>query len=349
MNATLAQVAERAGVSSRTASVVLNGKVREGRISAAVAERVAEAARLLDYRPHAGARAMFTKQSWHVGVLVQNHPADPLSHPLAYETILGINEGLDQFGYVVSMIRFTDVTQNPDEPRARVFRERMLDGMIVLAWVPPAMRAAVERLMPACVWADSPIYHPERCVGRDEETAAATTVERVVAVGYRKLVLVTRTLLDRGDGMGHFERRHEAMVATAARLGVPLRTEVVPYDEPRTAPLAIPPAVWQQAGAETAVIANDIYLAQALGHGAAARGLQVGRHFGLASCDDSNQTAQLWPDLSRFTFDRYALGLRAAELMQQILVAPSVAQPSQTIGGEWIPGTTAPGPARGVP
>ncbi|GAB3899313.1 hypothetical protein GCM10029964_085080 [Kibdelosporangium lantanae] len=49
---TLAEVAERAGVSRTTASLVLSGRGRELRISPSVEQRVLDAAKDLQYRPN---------------------------------------------------------------------------------------------------------------------------------------------------------------------------------------------------------------------------------------------------------------------------------------------------------
>src|SRR5206468_1553212 len=58
MTVTLRQVAQYAGVSEAAASCVLNGKFTSTRVSDATKERVLAAARELDYRPNALARAL---------------------------------------------------------------------------------------------------------------------------------------------------------------------------------------------------------------------------------------------------------------------------------------------------
>ncbi len=65
---TLRQVAERAGVSSTTASFVLSGR-RDMRVSADAASRVRQAARELNYRPNLLARGLRTNLSDTVGLL----------------------------------------------------------------------------------------------------------------------------------------------------------------------------------------------------------------------------------------------------------------------------------------
>ena len=59
---TLKDVAEAAGVSSATASLVLNGRA-DGRVSADLVGRVEEAAARLNYRPNLVARSLRTQES----------------------------------------------------------------------------------------------------------------------------------------------------------------------------------------------------------------------------------------------------------------------------------------------
>ena len=73
--ATLADIATRAGVSVGTVSRILNGKNKESwRVSRKRAALVRGIATELNYRPHAAARAMQSRRSMCVGVLVRNSP-----------------------------------------------------------------------------------------------------------------------------------------------------------------------------------------------------------------------------------------------------------------------------------
>lgn len=75
MAAKLADVARRAGVSTATASRVLNGKMVMP-IPAATVERIRHAAQELDYRPNAHARALLSGRSYALG-LYSREMTDP--------------------------------------------------------------------------------------------------------------------------------------------------------------------------------------------------------------------------------------------------------------------------------
>jgi LacI family transcriptional regulator len=66
---TLAQVAEEAGVSLTTASYIVNGRGRQMRIATSTEARVAEAMRLLDYRPNRAAQTLRTATTQSFGVI----------------------------------------------------------------------------------------------------------------------------------------------------------------------------------------------------------------------------------------------------------------------------------------
>ena len=92
------------------------------------------------------ARAMRTRKTTQVGVLVRNRPGYIRhTHPLAFETILGINEGLQSVGYVLSIIGVGDVIKAFE---SRVFQEHILDGMVVIDAMPDVVVDEINQRMP---------------------------------------------------------------------------------------------------------------------------------------------------------------------------------------------------------
>jgi len=92
------------------------------------------------------ARAMRTRKTTQVGVLVRNRPGySRHTHPLAFETILGINEGLQSVGYVLSIIGVGDVIEASE---SRVFQEHILDGMVVIDAMPDVVVDEINQRMP---------------------------------------------------------------------------------------------------------------------------------------------------------------------------------------------------------
>ena len=75
---TLAEVAERAGVSTTTASFVLSGR-QDMRISTATADRVLQAARVLDYAPRLSPRSTLVQGSPAVGLISDTVATEPFA------------------------------------------------------------------------------------------------------------------------------------------------------------------------------------------------------------------------------------------------------------------------------
>ena len=204
---TLKAVAERAGCSINAASTVLNGARGKTGVSDQTRERLVMAAEQMGYRPNLMARAMQSRRSRQIGVLVRNNSRlsreEQLAHPIAYEFILGISEGLEEAGYMMSFVRLSDV-----DPRkhlqASAFQGYLLDGLIVVNDVPAAQPERLRELVPHCVWLDTAVWQPTGCVQRDERGAGAMAARQACALGYRRLLVLSQP--DKGAHFSQAER-----------------------------------------------------------------------------------------------------------------------------------------------
>lgn len=124
--ATLKTVAERAGLSPATVSLVLNDSPGAGAIPQETKERVFAAARELDYRPNYLARSLRRQRSFSVGVLVPE-----ISEGYAAGVMGGIEEHLLQEGYfyLVGSHRFKAdlVSEYLD-----LLRDRLVEGYVLV-------------------------------------------------------------------------------------------------------------------------------------------------------------------------------------------------------------------------
>ncbi len=332
--ATLREIAEAADVSVYTVSMVLNGKARQGRISTDRARQIEDIAARLNYRPHAAARAMRNRKTRQIGVLVPNNPGNRFTHPLAYETILGINEGLQGQGYVAALTRIDDVKSDLAR-NSRVFQEHMLDGMIVLDSMPPEVERRLEELIPTCMWCDSNVWRDVCCVRRDEAQAGRLAAEQALAMGYRDITFLGY----RTEHAVHFSftERRDAVRRTLAAAGI----ELIEVGEPTPEDIEARRRLIDRLAPDHLIICNSIYQAHAMRSMGEEAGLIPGRDYGLISCDDMKQLDRLWPSLARVSFDRYEMGVAAAQLMFAALNQAPADCPSVLISSQWIAGSTA--------
>jgi LacI family transcriptional regulator len=333
---TLRQIAEEAGVSVQTVANVLQGRNKERWPSVAErAKQIRAIAARLEYRPSAAAKSMRTHRSQQVGILIRNNPDQRFRNVVAFETILGINEALEQAGYIAVLVRVGDVRSNAD---SRVFRERLLDGMIVLSAVPPDIEQMVEQVMPQCVWVDSNLWRPQRVIRRDERQAGRLAAKALADLRYEKLLWYGQpngrganyhySLVDRLAGVREVAKKRELDLHSV------LASRKAVYHKPHLLTEYLRPDV--------GIIAYSTTYARWLAHYAASLGLCPGYDFGLVCCDDSHDLHRQWPGLSRSTFNRFAMGKGAAEMLIDLIEGREC--PSRKLSSRWQPGNTAWGP-----
>jgi DNA-binding LacI/PurR family transcriptional regulator len=335
--ATIRDIAKVLSVSPMTVSYALR---HDKRIRPEVRQRVHKAARAMGYRVNAAARAMCLQRTFQIGVLVRNDDERPYASPFDYETIIGINQGFERQGYIVSIIRLDDIEK--DTPTsARLFGEWIFDGVIVLGNLRPSVRQRASKIASSCVWLDSNVMQPTQCIRRDERYSGQVIATRAAECGYTRWLWFQRAFDEHPrNEEPHYslQARHEAICEVAAQRRIPVETialvdDWAVRDQVKDMRHRLTP--------ETAILCYDIRLAQRFAHAAGRLGLIPGRHFGLACCDDANEIEQTWPELSRMLFSRYEMGQAAARMMLSILNG-ATDSPSEVLRGSWYDGETLP-------
>jgi DNA-binding LacI/PurR family transcriptional regulator len=329
---TMHDVARHAGVSQSTVSLVLNDRLTNVKISEETRQRVLQAVEEIGYRPNLSARSMKNRRSGQVGVLVENNPLRRHTHPLAWEFILGINEGLEQGEHIMSLIRLTDVAQD-GHFKAQALQGHLLDGLIVVNYIPPEVEQRVEVLVSRCVWVDGNVWRDDLCLRRDEIHAGETAAQSLLDLGYQELLCVHGPLWE--GAHYSFEQRLEGIRRAATEAGIEV-LEFVPEDRehmPDLLPLLRP---------DVGVIALDTYLLNGLTSFFAEAGVRPGTDFALICCDDDFQDVPYRCETSRISFDRFEMGRQAAQMMLQLLQSPDAPCPSRLLRGTLQLGSTTP-------
>ncbi len=338
--ATLKEIAKEAGVSVDTVSRVLNGQRKETWPSMAKrAEHIRQIAEKLNYRPNAAARATRNQQTKQVGVLVPNSPGENrFTHPLAYETILGINEGLGEAGYTVTLARIDDVKGDLAK-QSRVFEEHVIDGMIVLDSMPADVEQRIEQLIPQTVWCDSNVWREHACLRRDERFAGRCVAQAAADLGYKRAVWYSYPEVGRIQHFSSVER-YAGIREVADAHGVQITSE---WETPLSNDQAMH-RLHASMDRDHVVICNSIYQARKLRTIAEGFGKRPGYDFGLMCTDDARHLDRYWHGLTRVHFDRYRLGFAAAHMMLDLLDKGREACPSRLFQDGFHPGDSAWGP-----
>jgi LacI family gluconate utilization system Gnt-I transcriptional repressor len=184
---TLADVARLAGVSPITVSRALRG---ERAVDTDLAARAKAAAAQLGYVPDPAARALASRHSSHVGVLVPM-----LSNTLFVDVLEAVQRTLRPAGYQTLI----GVTHYDAQEEEQLLREQLLHrpaGMLVtgLGQSAPA-RALLERSDVPCVHMMDLAPHGERCsVGFSQADAAAALTRHLLRSGRRRIAFAAAQL-----------------------------------------------------------------------------------------------------------------------------------------------------------
>jgi LacI family transcriptional regulator len=129
MPVTLKDIAERAGVTSATVSMVINNKPN---ISDATRRKVMKIARELNYYPNVIARGLATRKSNSIGVIVPN-----LASSFVVRILQGIKSTNRDVDYTVTLFDTVGQKENESQLFQRLARERRIDGAILIGTTVP--------------------------------------------------------------------------------------------------------------------------------------------------------------------------------------------------------------------
>lgn len=326
-------VAERAGVSQPTVSLVL-GDNPEARVADATRERVLAAARELGYRPNLLARGLVRRRSYALGVVVPD-----LSNPFFADVVSGVQAVAAEEGYAVLLC---DGRHVPTGRHLEELRSRLIDGVILdaagEAAVPPERLEGLNLVLidePTGRWPG---------VASDAEEAGRIAAEHLLELGHRRLAFLgpaspahgfrcrergfARRL--REEGIGIPSERLRRVPATAEG-GVTGMTDLLRLEEPPTGVFC----------------ADDMVAVGAL-KACLEAGVEVPGSVSLVGCDDVELARLITPELTTVHVPAREMGARAARLLVRRLERAGDADgPSRRLPVRLVRrGTSGPAPDR---
>lgn len=183
---TLEDVARVAGVSRATVSRVVNGG---SRVAPETIEGVQKAITQLDYHPNRAARALVTRRTGAIAVIVPEGDERVFSDPFfpqAYHGALQGFRGLD--------IQVVLVMAQPGDSALRMVRyleSGHVDGAIIVSHHGPTLARALARTPQPVVFVGDPETPGVCYVDVDQTTAARTATEHLIARGARRIGTIT--------------------------------------------------------------------------------------------------------------------------------------------------------------
>jgi LacI family transcriptional regulator len=177
-------VARRAGVSSAVVSYVVNDGPRP--VAAATRLRVLQAIEELGYRPNGVARALRSRRTWSVGLVVPDN-----SNPFFAQLAHAIEDEAFARGYAL-LLGNASGDPGREESYLRAFQERQVDALIVVTNGPTKdLPRIYEGTIPMVVIADNPIPGLAASVVKVDNTEGARlATEHLISHGHRRVACV---------------------------------------------------------------------------------------------------------------------------------------------------------------
>jgi LacI family transcriptional regulator, repressor for deo operon, udp, cdd, tsx, nupC, and nupG len=289
MAVTSRDVAERAGVSQSTVSLVLCGKAA-GRVGARTIEAVEVAARELGYRPNVAARTLRTGRTGTLGLVVPD-----VTNPVFGLLLRGAQRVASEQGYTVALV---DLGNRPDARSAsvRALQAAAVDGFLMFEVDPDSVRPGWDEPTVAIeAWEGE---HPK--VRIDVEAGVTALARHLQELGHERI--------------GRLRSLHPA-ATFAARDAV--LAEVVGEMPTELADHVIADAC--AAGLRllerdvTAVLCDDDVIAGGFYLAARTAGLRIPHDISVVGFDDVDIASILDPPLTTVAIDSERLGEIAAE------------------------------------
>ena len=302
-------VAARAGVSPATVSRVFNFP---DKVAPATRELVTRAANELGYQPNASARTLRTQRSRVLGVVLPT-----LLNPVFAECLQGIAVAAAAHGYAILPV-MTSYDETQEQQAVAQLLAAGVDGTILVV-SSPSDSAALVRLRDAGLpYVLAYNAHPEHpCVSVDGEAAAAGAVARLVALGHRRIAMVSGTLAASDRAQQRYRGYLQGMAA--AGLQPPPLVEV-PFVT--TAVEALSHYLQSQPRPTALFCSNDLLAMRSI-RAARLSGLDVPRDLAVIGFDGIAIGQDLTPALSTIAQPNHEIGRHGVELLVQSIARGS--------------------------
>ena len=179
---TIADVAGAAGVSKTAVSFAFNNPER---LAQATLERVLGVARDLGYTPHPAARALSTRRSGSIGVLIPQPLSAVFANPFLSELIQGLGELCEKHDLTLLLVPPLDGSLES------AIRNASVDGFISLGLSPDDRALQVlDGLGIPAVLVDSEDSDAHPVVNVDDQGGAAAAANHLLGLGHRRLAVM---------------------------------------------------------------------------------------------------------------------------------------------------------------
>ncbi len=310
----MADVARLAGVSRTTVSFVLNN-VPSVHISETTRRRVLEAAKVLDYHPHAVARSLARRQTRTLGLVLCQSPDRISADAFLPEVIRGISAVASRQGFAVLLQPVEDV--HAPNAYAYLVSEKRIDGIILSG--PRSDDQQLLRLhaqgFPIVLLGQLP-GADFSFVDVDNVGGARMAVEHLIRLGHRCIGMITNAPLEYTAAQDRLTGYRQALEAH----GLPFDRSLVAYGDfsEQSGEMAMRQLLTLDPRPTAVFVASDVVAFGAVSAIKAA-GLRIPEDMAVVGFDDIPLARYIDPPLTTVRLPAATLGRKAAEVLLQRL------------------------------
>ncbi len=325
-------VANRAGVSRTTVSLVLNN-VKEAQISDETRKKVLQAASELDYHPDASARRLVQGRSQVIGFVERHSPFQNFADAFMAEVLRGLHGVARQHHYHI-LFEPTSAKRNAENDFLQLIRERHADGIVLsgprfddqqffrqLADNAPIV---LQGRLPGC-------QIPS--VDVDNVGGARLATEHLLGLGHRRIGMITNGPLAYTAAAD----RRSGYLSALRDSGIEFAPSMIQTGafSPESGYHAMQRLLDQVPRLEAVFVASDVV---AIGAIEAARqaNLRIPDDLAVVGFDDIPWSAYINPPLTTVRLPAYSLGWKAGYLLIQLLNQEEIEETTQLLETQLI-------------
>jgi LacI family transcriptional regulator len=324
-------VANHAGVSRTTVSLVLNG-VESIKISPETRQKVFDSAAELGYVPNAMAQALVSRWTQAIGLVFTRQP-----HHIASDSFLPqVLDGMLEVIRANNLRLLIDIIEPEHQERAyhQLVRAKRIDGIVFSG--PRVDDIALVNLekdgFPTVLMGQLPgsSFHS---VDVDNRLAARQAVEYLISLGHRQIACITNAPVSYSASADRLLGYREAL----DQAGIPYMDDLVRFGdfEPESGYAQMSGLLAAGTPFTAGFVASDSVL---IGANAAIRerGLRIPDDISLVGFDDIAWAQYAYPPLTTVRLPAQALGTQACTMLLQILSGESIPEKNLVLPTELI-------------
>lgn len=304
--ATIAEVAELAGVHKATVSRALN-PATEHHVKVATAKKVQRAAKQLGYIPNIMARGLRMSLSMTIGVIVPD-----LENPIFPPIMRGIENYLSPRGYT-ALLANTDGRDSLERAAFDSLLERRVDGFVMATGQAehPLLTDAYARGIRAVMLNRGAVGVPYPLVTGDDAAGISAAVIHLAGLGHRRMMHIAGP-----DNFTTSLARSRAFTAACAGLGsVEYQVVTAPALTVAAGKSTMDTILSGGAFHPTAIVAGNDLLAIGILHSLREHGLECPRDISVIGFNDMPFAEDFQPPLTTIHVPQRELGAEAARLL----------------------------------